>query len=119
MPSWAHISKAARRLERGRFARTPRLPATKAAAASTRQRISLAHWRDRSNRQFARDQTSFGHQRKGPDRAAGRYFARRVACRKNAAESRRYGHILNTFMCIGDGRRINAGAGLELPKRFT
>ena len=63
--------------------------------------------------------SSFGHQREGPDRAARRHFTRRIASGKNAAESRHNGHILAAFVRVGDGRRIDARAGLELPQRFA
>src|SRR5437660_658645 len=51
--------------------------------------------------------------------SAFRHFKRRIASGKTAAESRRNGHVLATFVCVCDCRRIDARAGLELPKRFA
>src|SRR6267142_5937456 len=62
---------------------------------------------------------SFGHQRERPDRTAGRHFTGCIASGESAAEPRRNGHVLAAFVRVRDRRRVDARAGLELPKRFT
>src|ERR1700681_4695022 len=84
-----------------------------------RQRSSASNERVSPRLTAQLRQGSFGHQRERPDRAASRHFARRIASGKTAAESRRNGYILATFVGVSDCRRIDARAGLELPKRFA
>src|SRR5207249_5569014 len=54
-----------------------------------------------------------------PDRATRRHLSGRVASRKNTPETRRHRHVLAALVRICDRGRIDARAGLELPKCFA
>jgi hypothetical protein len=60
------------------------------------------------------------HQGKGPHRPAGRDGVRRFhGPVENAAYARQHSHELPTLVRVGNGRRIDAGTGLELPPRLA
>ena len=60
------------------------------------------------------------HQRKGPHRPTGgdgiRSFHGPI---DNATYARKYRNVLPALVGVGNGRRIDAGTGLEFPQRFS
>src|SRR6187401_2037203 len=55
------------------------------------------------------------HQRERPDRPAGRHLVLRIAVRETAAETGSDRHVLLAIVGVGDRRRVDRRAGLELP----
>src|ERR1700749_1204769 len=67
-----------------------------------------------------RSLTSVRHQRKGPHRPTrGDSICSFHGPIDNAAYARKYRHVLPALVGVGDGRRIDAGTGLEFPQRFS
>src|SRR5436189_1316536 len=52
-----------------------------------------------------------------PPRALPSFPTRRSSDLDNAAYARKYRHVLPALVGVGDGRRIDAGTGLEFPQR--
>src|SRR6267143_553192 len=57
------------------------------------------------------------HQRKGPHRAAGGHAVGHQPAGDAAAPPGEHGHVLPALVRVGDRRRVDRRAGLELPQR--
>src|SRR5439155_3141189 len=62
---------------------------------------------------------SFWHQGKRPHRAAGGYAVGHDAVGDAAASPGQNRHVLPALVRVGDGRRVDRRAGLELPQRLA